>query len=445
MTLIDKELEVVKISDLKNIKIPNYQRPYTWGIASVNTLFDDTYKAYKKQLNEYRLGSVILHKVDNSYFIVDGQQRLTTIALLLFCLNKKCKKSENFCLMDSEYSFLSKNTILTNHVILQQRVSDLDSDECKNYRNYILSHCTFVKIVTDDEQEAFQFFDSQNSRGKELAPHDLLKSYHLREMNDVETDRKVSIINKWENINQDDLEVLFENYLYPVTQWFRCKNGLYYSSKKIRQFKGITKNNNYNYAVYHKSSNLFVEQFNQSGNHELLNTTKLNQFQLTQPIIAGSRFFEYSIHYKNLLEAIRHKIEIHHLNKDEIPSTRAGDIYIRQLYECVLLFFADKFGIESINDTVFRIIYTWSYLLRLKMSAVYQQTINKYACGEHKDRTNIDIPIFAHINDCVNPEDLNMLIIPKPDKGEITNENKNKYNVIYKKLFEDNGWQEDDE
>ena len=62
MTLIDNELEVVKISDLKNIKIPNYQRPYTWGIDSVNTLFDDTYKAYKKQLNEYRLGSVILHK-----------------------------------------------------------------------------------------------------------------------------------------------------------------------------------------------------------------------------------------------------------------------------------------------------------------------------------------------------------------------------------------------
>lgn len=54
-------------------------------------------------------------------------------------------------------------------------------------------------------------------------------------MNDVETVKKVNIINKWENINQDDLEVLFENYLYPVTQWYRCKNGLYYSSKKIGQ------------------------------------------------------------------------------------------------------------------------------------------------------------------------------------------------------------------
>ena len=37
-----------------------------------------------------------------------------------------------------------------------------------------------------------------------------------------------------------------------------------------------------------------------------------------------------------------------------------------------------------------------------------------------------------------------MLIIPKPSENEIQAENKDKYNVIYKKLFEDNGWQEDD-
>lgn len=440
MALIDDELKIVKINDLKNIKIPNYQRPYTWGKDSVNTLFDDTYKAYKKQLNEYRLGSVILHQVNDNYFIVDGQQRLTTIALLLFSLNKKCGESECFCLLDSEYSFLSNNAILTNYKIIQQRVNDLDIQECKNYRNYILLHCTFVKIVTDDEQEAFQFFDSQNSRGKELAPHDLLKSYHLREMDDVENVKKINIINRWENINQDDLEVLFENYLYPITQWYQCKNGLYYSSKKIGQFKGITKNNNYNYAIYHKSSNLFVEQFNQSGNHELLNTAMLNQFQLTQPIIAGSRFFDYSLHYKNLLDAIHRKLEIYHNNEDEIPNIRSGDIYVKQLYECVLLFFADKFGIEAINDSVFRIIYTWSYLLRLKMNAVYQRTINKYACGEHKDKTKIDIPIFAHINSCMKPEDMNMLDIQKPSENEIPPENKNKYSTIYKKLFNDNGW-----
>lgn len=171
MTLIDKELEIIRIVDLKNIEIPDYQRPYSWGVDSVNTLFDDTYKAFKKQTPEYRLGSVILHKEDNGFFVVDGQQRLTTIAILLFCLNKKCKNNKyDLCLMNSEYSSLSNNTILKNYAILQQRVNDLEEIECIDYRDYILSRCTFVKIVTDSEQEAFQFFDSQNSRGKELAP-----------------------------------------------------------------------------------------------------------------------------------------------------------------------------------------------------------------------------------------------------------------------------------
>ena len=196
MALIETELEVINIKNLKNIKIPDYQRPYSWSVESVNTLFEDTYNAAQKQITEYRLGTLILHKKEDIYNIVDGQQRLTTIAILLFCLIQKCKLPYEFCLMNALYSSLSKNAILTNYKILNQRVNDLNDLESKNYLDYILSRCTFVKIVTDSEQEAFQFFDSQNSRGKELAPHDLLKSYHLREMNNIDINRKVSIINK---------------------------------------------------------------------------------------------------------------------------------------------------------------------------------------------------------------------------------------------------------
>jgi hypothetical protein len=52
-------------------------------------------------------------------------------------------------------------------------------------------NCSFVRIVTYIEQEAFQFFDSQNTRGKSLEPHDLLKSYHLREMTDLSAEMEV--------------------------------------------------------------------------------------------------------------------------------------------------------------------------------------------------------------------------------------------------------------
>lgn len=80
--------------------------------------------------------------------------------------------------MKEKYSKLSNDVIISNFAVLSKRINELTDDEREKYKDYLLNQCTTVQIVTDSEQEAFQFFDSQNSRGKELAPHDLLKSYH---------------------------------------------------------------------------------------------------------------------------------------------------------------------------------------------------------------------------------------------------------------------------
>lgn len=433
MALIQDELKITKLKDLLNMKLvlPSYQRPYSWSVKSANTLFIDTYEAFKDEINEYRLGSVILHKeCSEKYNIVDGQQRLTTLSILLYCLDY-CNQS----LLKEKYSKLSNDVILTNFGVLSKRVNELNHDEGEKYKNYLLNQCTMVQIVTDSEQEAFQFFDSQNSRGKELAPHDLLKSYHLREMRSEDENQKVKIINRWENMNQDDLDNLFKSYLYPLIQWYKGKDGLGYNSSKIDYFKGIKGTNIYDYAIYHKASNLYVEQFNANGSNELIAFKQLNQFQLTQPVIAGRRFFNYTIHYGILLEKIQKQInEIY--NKDEIPDKRSGDIYIKQLYECSLLFFADRFGIESLTKYVIQQLYSWSYSLRLAMNAVYPQTINKYAKGQH-ERANYGINMFSEISEMSDPEELKLLVLKKPD---IADNNKEKYKAVYKLLSEWNRW-----
>ena len=73
MALIERELSIVTIKELFELKlaIPEYQRPYSWSVESTNTLFMDIYEAYKEGLSEYRLGSVILHKNNEVYNIVD--------------------------------------------------------------------------------------------------------------------------------------------------------------------------------------------------------------------------------------------------------------------------------------------------------------------------------------------------------------------------------------
>jgi hypothetical protein len=433
MALVQDELKITKLKDLLaiNLSLPSYQRPYSWNVKSTNTLFIDTYEAFKDGIKEYRLGSVILHKESaEKYNIVDGQQRLTTLTILLYCLG-----DDKQSLLKEKYSKLSNDIIVTNFNVLSKRGNELTYDERQKFKGYLLNQCTTVQIVTDSEQEAFQFFDSQNSRGKELAPHDLLKSFHLREMNCDDESPKVKVINRWENMNQDDLADLFKNYLYPLTQWYKGKDGLGYSSSKIDSFKGIKGANIYNYAIYHKASNLYVEQFNANGSNELLASKFLNQYQLTQPLIAGNRFFNYTLHYGKLLEEIQKQITLFH-DQSEIPSKRSGDIYIKQLYECSLLFFVDKFGLESLTQSVMQQLYSWSYSLRLAMNAVYPQTINKYAKGQH-ERANYGIDMFSAINEMAEPEGLKLLVLKKPDINE---NNIEKYNVVYELLYDWNRW-----
>lgn len=433
MALLQSELKIVEVKKLFSTKLvlPSYQRPYRWTVHSSNRLFMDTYEAFKNGIHEYRLGSVIFHKEStNRYKIVDGQQRLTTLSILLYCLGIK-----DINLLRESYSKLSTDAVVMNYRMLIKRINELPDDEKERYRDYLLNQCTTVQIVTDSEQEAFQFFDSQNSRGKELAPHDLLKSYHLREMNGESESRKVKIVNAWENTPQEQLVDLFRSYLYPVLQWSSGRNGIGYSTGKIHIFKGIRSSNVYNYTIYHKASNLFVEQFNESGSNELLAAKKLNQFQLTQPIIAGKRFFAYTLHYGKLLEQVQKKITSF-FNKEELPEKRSGDIYIKQLYECSLLLFVDRFGVESLSASVMQQLYSWSYSLRMVMNAVYPQTINKYAVGDH-ERVNEGLDMFQRICEMNDPEELKLIVLQRPESDIAMIE---KYRNINDLLCKWNGW-----
>ena len=80
----------------------------------------------------------------------------------------------------------------------------LDFDEKSIW--FFLEKCTLVEVVLDNISEAFQFFDSQNARGKDLEPHDLLKAFHLREMNNFSTEEeRKKAVEKWESMDTGKL------------------------------------------------------------------------------------------------------------------------------------------------------------------------------------------------------------------------------------------------
>lgn len=428
----EDNLKIVNLSELietygNQLKIPDYQRPYTWKKSTADTLFNDIYSAMKEN-KDYRLGSLILHKDENGFYnIVDGQQRLTTTALILKALDDESK-----FLLENEVKAVSFKNIAENYKAIKSRVQALSDSEKEEYRDYI-KKCSFAIIITDKQEEAFQFFDSQNTRGKSLKPHDLLKAYHLREMNAVSEEIKKSVVKRWDNIDETHLADLFADYLYPVVRWHKKRNAVYYTAKNIDTFKGISREYKYNYALYHKRSVIFAEKIDKEFS-DFLSNKECNMFQLTQPVISGEHFFKYVFHYDKLLTEVKNMIAEYHKESEEIPDYRTGDIYIKRLYECALLLFMDRFGIENMETSYMEMLYKWSYSLRLVMYAVRRESINSYANGNNSNIYNG--ALFSKISEMNKPEDIMKIELKKID---VPDYNKSKYEAICNKLCNKEG------
>ena len=97
-------------------------------------------------------------------------------------------------------------------------------------------------------------FDSQNSRGKPLYPHDLLKAFHLREMekNGSKQDEMEFYSTKWEYFllkDENPLLDIINNHLFRIRKWAKGERNYYFSKKDLNEFKGISlyKKNKFNY------------------------------------------------------------------------------------------------------------------------------------------------------------------------------------------------------
>src|SRR5690606_32031821 len=112
-----QELKKLKeILEIDNLIIPSYQRPYKWQSQHVIQLLDDIFEHIIIKKKVYRIGSLILHEEGNNIQnIVDGQQRLTTISILLKAVGRK-----DLLLHNQEYKHKdSKDNIVYNYRIVQ--------------------------------------------------------------------------------------------------------------------------------------------------------------------------------------------------------------------------------------------------------------------------------------------------------------------------------------
>ena len=390
---------IVKISEIynKKLKIPDYQRPYTWSTKSAIALFNDIFREYKSNKNEYRIGSTILHQESENYNIVDGQQRLTTLTILLNLLGQK----ENLPLLEQIFNPLSFNSITNNNKILKQKAELLTGNEKEKFKQFILNNCTMVEIIVYKQQDAFNYFDSQNTRGKALEVHDLLKAYHLRHMADDDEAKKVQVISNWEDKNSDEIKEIFSDFLFPIIRWQRRESGLYYSKDHIDIFKGIDHTSLYNVTKFNKAAVTFLEK---SDDFAYIFSSKNSiKFLLTQDLLSGKHFFYFTAHYLNLCREIKKFIETKY-DDNTMPRKKRGDKYIVRLFECLIMAFVDRFGFDELSENVCEFFYRYVYTLRLAKQAVYLESINKYALG-YQDENN-GLNLFEKISHMRSPDEI---------------------------------------
>ena len=412
---------ILKIKDLpfNNFIIPEYQRPYKWGVKNVNQLINDL--LYFKDSEEYRLGTLVLHENN----IVDGQQRIVTLSLLLYELfNKKEIRAKNpyqevqdriktFCKRTEFTNEHSIGHVRENLTAIEDRLDDLDD----NFLDFLLNKCQFVVVRLPEISEAFQFFDSQNARGKDLEPHDLLKAFHLREIKKL-SEKDSDNITKLQDLDPQRLVELFLT-LYRVKRWAKNNSGKEFTKDNIDAFKGISLEDK-RYPFYMQQIIChFFSSFYANEPYRKIDQSKMEfPFQIDQICINGSRFFDMIRYYDALYNKIIDENEYKNSDSTEDEKSaykiirmlnnysnrnRTGDTYVRQLFNCLLIYYVDRFGFAEINKVV-RKIFRYAYQIRLIHYSVQLPTIDNSATSGI---------MFKTIRDAQSPYDIINLMTPQ--------------------------------
>jgi len=262
----------------KKYKIDYYQREYRWEKKHIEQLIDDLYSKFDsefkegddrqkvKDYNYYYLGSIVLSDNGGNSNIIDGQQRLTSITLLLIYLKNLSsqlnltitnidnlifsemygQKSFNIHI-DDRIDFMKKiyengdfelNDVKSESIMnLSNRYGDITElfpIELKNERlpyfiDWLIDNVVFVRIITPTELDAYIIFETMNNRGLNLTPTEMLKNFLFAQLDEniKEDINKIwkEKISKLKEINKDEDLEFFKN-------WLRAKYAKTYRLRK---------------------------------------------------------------------------------------------------------------------------------------------------------------------------------------------------------------------
>ena len=196
-TLFDTEAHYV---------IPRYQRAYAWEDKEIVQLIDDI----NDSTGDYYIGSLVVAKVKGkveTYEVVDGQQRLTTLYLLLHylvscgrlegevgkTLSFDCRPNSNYTLTHIQGLLLDRNSLADNEDRLEQSIMNglkvidqkFTTGDAIDVAAFIerLNSVILYRIEVPEHTDLNRYFEIMNTRGEQLEQHDILKAQLMRYLN----------------------------------------------------------------------------------------------------------------------------------------------------------------------------------------------------------------------------------------------------------------------
>lgn len=210
------------LSDSMSYRIPIYQRNYAWGNAEIAQLIQDVIDNVTEKQGIYRnyyIGTLVVYetfdRAINVYETIDGQQRLTTLSLLVCYLKNtnpadfswykklniefECRnKSQNTftkifegnieqLVLNSENKENINHAILDGYRLIKENLrSLLESSKVKfsDFSDYLLNRVQVMRVKVPKDTELNHYFEIMNSRGEQLEKHEVLKSRLLSVLED---------------------------------------------------------------------------------------------------------------------------------------------------------------------------------------------------------------------------------------------------------------------
>lgn len=359
------------------LAIPPYQRPFVWTQKKAETLLND-WNEYIKSIQfkngiNYYMGTIIIHKDDETkkMNIVDGQQRLTTLLIIDYILN-----GESSALI----RYNNQIEININNVKATKNIKAITAMVVKCFRNVgryelfkkneIFKHLQFTIIVTENEDDAFTFFDSQNNRGVQPSAVDVLKAVHLRA---IYADEKLQtssaclwekIQNEEKNIFRNSNEVYLENLIVSALWRLRTWKGSTFFNEasyedvmfEFADKLEYTGRNNIRVYFVPNSYELLIDSNLETKEESILktNSKKAYPFTIRQPLTKGICFFAFVETYHQIATKLfkndSEDSEIIKMRKffNSLYIETESTTYMSDYFIMLMIFYFDKFGSESL-------------------------------------------------------------------------------------------------